>query len=185
MPAAVRGASPTGVVDLEAARASKRRPAVVLASPRGWTALAASVVVGLIVGHFAFQRSSEGVLELDTHGVVAGPALAAALARRLASDPPSADGIALGLSFRSKGGAFCRTFSVAQQHGLAGVACHEADRWQIGTLSEHATASGDPGAYRQAATSLAPAIRDAVSATIDGEPFDSEAERLAQRRGWR
>jgi hypothetical protein len=183
--AAVRDASPSTVVDLEAARAAKRRPAVVLASPRGWTALAASVVVGLIVGHFAFQRPSKDLLELDANGLAAGPVLSAALTGQLAGDPPSGEGIAIGISFRNRGGSACRTFSVSDRSGLAGIACRNGNGWQIDTLAGHAAPSQGPAGYRQAATSLAPAIRDAVVATIGSEPFDADAERLARERDWR
>lgn len=183
--AAVHGAAPSTVVDLEATRARRRRPAVVLGSPRGWTALAASVVVGLMVGHFAFQRSSKDLLELDANGLAAGPALSAALSGQLAGDPPSGEGIAIGLSFRNKGGNACRTFSVSRRSGLVGIACRDSEGWQIDTLTGHAVPSQDPAGYRQAATSLTPTIRDAVAATIDGEPFDADAERLSRQHGWR
>lgn len=182
--APVLGASTPRVVELAAARATRRPSAIGLASGRSWMALAASVVVGLFVGHFVWPDRPANFVALDEHGITAGPALALELTKRLASDTPSADGIAVGLSFRARSGAYCRTF-VAAHSGVAGLACHQGEEWHIGALTEGTPEPAGTGGYRQAATTLAPAIGEAVAATIDGDPLDADAELRAQQRGWR
>lgn len=183
--AAASGSSAPPVADLGAARdarAAKRRGAP---SPRGWMALAASVLVGLLVGRFVMPAKSPELITVGANGLTAGPALARSLDGQLAQDAPSAEGVAVGLSYRSKGGAYCRTFSVNARGGLAGLACHDSDHWHIGALGESAGGGAATGGYRQAATDLAPAVRAAVADSIDGEPFDAGQEALARQHGWR
>lgn len=183
--AAALGSDAPAVVDLGAARAARRAGTLGLLSARGWMALAASVVVGFVVGHFLWPDRQSGLVAVGERGITAGPALALALSQQLARDPPSADGIAVGLSYRARSGSYCRTFAVAARAGVAGVACHEGDQWHIGALAEGAPESGAAGGYRQAATTLPPALREAVAATIDGDPLDADAELAARQRSWR
>ena len=182
---AALGSAPPVVVGIEAARAARRVAPVSLASARGWMALAASVVMGLFVGRVVWPDRPTDIVAVGDHGMSAGPTLALALSRQLARDPPSSDGIAVGLSYRAKSGSYCRTFAVAARGGVAGVACHEGDQWHIGALAEAASESAAAGEYRQAATTLPRALREAVAASIDGEPLDAEAESGARQRGWR
>ncbi len=183
--AAVRGAAAPSVVDLGDVRAARRRPALSRPSAGGWAALAASVVVGLVVGHFTVMAPPQGSLAIGAGGISAGASLTAALNSRAAHDPAAADGVEIGLSFRSTSGGYCRTFAVADRASYAGLACREGDQWQIGTLTQVAGASGASGAFRQAATTLPPAVREAVAASISGEPLDADAERAAMQHGWR
>jgi hypothetical protein len=42
-----------------------------------------------------------------------------------------------------------------------------------------------PGEYRQAGADMPSVIRDAVSAMIDGDPFDAATEYAARDHGWK
>jgi len=183
--AAVRAPTSASVVQLDLARAAKAPSRVARRPAFEWGAIAASVIVGVVVGRVGFGPGSSEVLAIGADGVTAGPALAAALSTQLASDPRSTAGVAIGLSFREKGGAYCRTFTVSDRTALAGVACRDGDRWRIGALSEAPATSEASGSYRLAASPLDPAIRETVGARIDGEPFDAAAEERARARGWR
>jgi len=162
----------------------RRRPARQWTWPQ-WTAIAASLIVGVIGGRLSLVRS-RGTVPIALRGgqVMAAGALAAALSDRLAADQPADDPVRIGVSFRSKSGEYCRTFTVRQPAALGGLACHAADGWQVGVLARAESAGVEPGAYRQAASPMPPAVIAAVSGQIAGEPLDAQAEAAARGRHW-
>jgi len=86
------------------------------------------------------------------------------------------------LSFRSKSGDYCRTFSLTGSG--SGLACREGSDWKIKALAESPRAATNSGNFRTAASEDSPAIRAAVEASIDGEPLDHTGEVAARRAGW-
>ncbi len=151
-----------------------------------WSAIAASLIIGVGAGYLAF-RSTDGALIAAKNGaLVADAALARSLSQTLVGEQAGAGadgaGPKIGISYRSKAGDLCRSFSDA---ALAGIACRDANQWQIRMLTQAAPAAGNAGSYRTAASELPPAIRQAIDSDIDGEPLDAQAERDARARGWR
>jgi hypothetical protein len=140
----------------------------------------ALLVVGLGVGFF-FARMTPGH---DGGGPLAARgSLAQALETQLASDDVL-NGPRVGVTFRSKDGAVCRTFDMrAERANRAGVACRDSDGWAIAALAAAEARTGS--AYETASAGMPAAVRDAVAAMIGGEALDAEAERRARDGGWR
>lgn len=150
-----------------------------------WTAIAASLVVGVIVGRLAWVRTgSPGPIAMRGGQLLASGTLAAALTDQLASAQSAAAPVRIGVSFRSKSGQYCRTFALASPAPLAGVACRAAAGWQVGALARAESPSGDSGSYRQAASAMPPAVLATVNNQIVGEPLDAHAEAAARGRHW-
>lgn len=150
-----------------------------------WTAIAASLIVGVIAGRLASVRTENSgpILTRDGRLLAAG-ALAAALSDRLAGDQTAADPVRIGVSFRSKSGEYCRTFALRRPAALAGLACRANDGWQVGVLARAESPDGGSGTYRQAASSMPPAVIAAVGDRIVGEPLDRRSEAAARARRW-
>jgi anti-sigma factor RsiW len=147
---------------------------------------ATALVLGLFVGLGVERRATSSpdfVAVSATGTVVAQAELAQALDQQLASEAAS-NGPRIGVSFRSKSGADCRTFELAgSASSAAGVACHRGGQWQVGTLVTGA--KGNSGTtYALASSEMPQAVRSAVAAEIAGEPYDAAAERRARDRGW-
>jgi len=140
----------------------------------------ALVVVALGAGFF-LARMMPGT---DAAGPLAARgSLAQALQTQLASDDVL-NGPRVGVTFRSKDGAVCRTFDMnASRDNHAGVACRDADGWAIAALAAAEARTGSP--YETASAGMPSAVRDAVAQMIGGEAFDAEAERRARDAGWR
>ena len=150
-----------------------------------WAAIAASLIVGLIVGRLMLVRPVDsGPIATRGGQLLASGALAAALTDQLASARTAADPVRIGVSFRSKSGQYCRTFALASPAAIAGVACRAADGWQVGALARTQPPSGDSGLYRQAASAMPPAVLATVNGQIVGEPLDAHAEAAARGRHW-
>lgn len=141
--------------------------------PAAATALAAGLVIGF------FLRPASDFVSTRA-GIEARGALAQALDTRLASAGDQAGGTHIGITFRNRLGQICRTFA---QTGQAGVACRQEDHWMIPVLA--ATPREPSGAYQMAGSSLPDLVRQAVSASIAGEPFNAKAEQAARTNGWR
>lgn len=183
--AAARGrTSATGtVIDLSRAResAARRAPAVW----RGWqpAAMAASLLVGLALGYWGWHGSTGLIQANSGGGLVAGAALAQVLSTQLADDRSPARVATTGLSFRSKSGAYCRTFALTGADASSGLACREARAWTIKVLAQ-SPSSGGSADYRAAGSELSPAIRAAIEASMEGEPLDHAGEVAARQAGW-
>ena len=176
--------------------ASGAAPAFPVArAPRRWTwfewsAMAASVVLGVLIGGVfigdmrrapAIDPSTDLVAERGH--VVARGKLALALSGQLASTQKPDASVRIGLTFLSKGGEYCRTFTL-EKGAAAGLACSGAGEWRVRVLSQ-AESAGKPGEYRTAAGELPPAILRAVEEQIQGSSLDAAAERAAQQSGWK
>lgn len=150
----------------------------------GWRVPAfASGVAGAAGLALGLAVAPASVLALDDGGhLVARGALASALEGGLASEPGGAT--AIGVSFRSKDGAWCRSFeTAADQAGLAGLACTSGGSWRIETAE--ATTGRARGDYAQASAGMPDAVRNAIAARIAGEPLDAAGERAARDGGWK
>jgi len=138
--------------------------------------MAASVLVGVLVGLQWPTRGGDALLSERGGEVVAGERLARALDTRLAADAP--DTVAVQLTFVDREGRYCRTFSAQR---LAGLACRGDGRWSVvATARADAAAS----AMRQAASALPRPVLEAVDARIAGMALDASQERAARDRAW-
>lgn len=137
-------------------------------------ALAAGVVIGTVL-----QPTPE--YGADSAGrIVAQGELANSLTTRLAAAGQPKSGSRIGISFRSKSGRDCRTFTSGHE---AGLACHDGASWVIEMLVDRA--GEHPGTeYRMAGSEMPDAVRRAVAARIDGAAFDAAMEKQARDRGW-
>lgn len=152
-----------------------------------WTAIAASLIIGVVVGRLALMRTeSPGPAPLAMRGgrMLAAGMLADALSQQLAGDRTATAPVRIGVTFRSKTGEYCRTFSLPQPAALAGLACRATDGWELGVLARTDSPGGSAGAYRQAASPIPPAVIAAVASQIAGEPLDAHAEAAARGRHW-
>ena len=85
----------------------------------------------------------------------------------------------VGMTFRSRDGAICRSFS---DSGSSGLACRDGDAWRIeGLLAAPQAQAGD---YRMAA-GQDPRLAALIDERIAGEPYDAAAEKAARDAGWR
>ena len=138
-------------------------------------AIAASLLLGLGIGRMS--GGSDGPILVKDGAMLARGSLATALDRQLAS--AGEDGpVRIGLSFRRKGGGWCRSFDGA---AMAGVACRTDAGWQ---LLQAVPGKSQTSEYRQAA-SADPRLLATIDGLIDGAPADAQGERAAQAAGWR
>jgi hypothetical protein len=179
------------VSDLSAARAAKAEAAERAGKTRAswswpqWTAIAASVVLGIIIGHVALKSPElNPIASRDGHLVAQGD-LADALSNQLASTQPPTAPVQIGTSFKSKDGTYCRTFVLHEGDSVAGLACRTGSEWNVNTLARAETEPGDNGGYRPAGSEMPAAVRDAAEARIVGDPLDSSAEAQAKSSGWK
>jgi len=142
-----------------------------------WAAMAATLAVGVMAGSLIAPRSTAPVAA-DSGKLYAAADLDRALDTQLAS-APAGDRIRVGLTFRDRRGAICRSFTGP---GESGVACADGERWQVRGL--FAPASGQQSEYRMAA-GPDPNLMALVDSMIAGEPLDAAAERTARDRGWK
>lgn len=138
----------------------------------GWPgAVAASLLIGLFLGHQGFMPAKLGdrpdALALD-------PKLSGALDRQLSGD---AGPIRITLSFRDKQGAYCRSFAGSN---LSGVACRDGDGW---ALRYGAGGAAPTGSYRMAGGDGRTMV--VIGSMIDGDPLDRAQEGAARMSGWR
>ena len=165
---------PDNVVDF--AQARKSRDARQVPFWAQMAALAATLAVGIFTGNVLLPAPS-GPVQVEAGRLVAGGALEKALYASLAS-APSNKGPRIGMTYREKSGAICRTF---MQDGSSGLACREKHGWRIRGLFENA--AGQSSEYRMA-SGPDQRLMDMVDESIAGEPFDAAQERAALKRGW-
>jgi len=169
------------VVSLEAARTARhgRRP---LSSWAQWGGMAASVVLGVLVGTKWPRGAAEPPVAVQDGRLVAGSAVGQALSTQLSSEPRAASGadaVAVQMSFVDKDGRFCRTFST---EAMAGLACRQGDAWAVQTVVAAERQAAGP--MRQAASALPRAVLEAVDQRIDGAALDASGEKQARDRNW-
>ena len=171
------------VVDLAAARADKDAKAVrVRWSWPEWTSIAASLLIGVIVGRAFLQNQTSNLVATQSGHLVASGALASALSTQIGGAADDLGQVHVGLSFRAKDGNYCRTFALPDDAG-AGVACRDDEQWQIRALAQ-AVGGGESTGYRQAGTALPPAIVQVIESTMDGAALDAEQEAAARAGNW-
>jgi hypothetical protein len=176
-PAGSRSAT---VTDLGAARAAKEDGK----SPKTWSwpqwaAIAASLLIGVIAGRSELDRDDPGMFASSSDGIVASGELSAALSDQLSGAAPN-ERVSIGLSFRSKGGNYCRSFKAGV---AAGFACREDEQWRVRALSEPG-ANTTGGEYRMAGSELPPAVVTAIDDVMEGDALDRKQELEARERGW-
>lgn len=174
------------VIDLASARADRQRRD---RTDRGWLyssriAIAASLLVGVGVGLLIERLSSSGSLtELRDGTLLAHGALSVALNSQLASNG-NAGPVNIGLTFKARDGAYCRTFAIKEGQPMAGLACREQQQWRLLTLLESTEAGSAGQSMRTAGSSLPPALLQAVTERIVGDPLDAKLEAEARNAGW-
>ena len=141
-----------------------------------WTALAATLAVGVLAGTLV-PRGGSAPLEVEGGKIYAAAALDHALDTELASAPSGP--VRIGLTFRDAAGEICRSFTQGPSSGLA---CRSGDRWQLKGL--FGAPEGQRGDYRMAA-GMDPNLAALVDSTMTGEPFDAAAEKQSKDRGWK
>lgn len=178
------------VADLSEARAAKRATAKRWSWPE-WSAMAASVVLGVIIGHTLLRQSQDDDLRIKGERLVAQGNLASALSERLASDAAPEGNVKVGISYRTKSGQYCRSFSLQDARALAGIACRGGETWEVRALAANRALGQNPqlptgpGEAEPAGSALPPSIASAVEAEIDGEPLSATGEAAARRNHWR
>ena len=156
-------------------------------SPRsllgGAAAAACALVLGIAIGAETLRPVTAGSdFTSGPQGLVASGQLASALETRLASDTTGPARI--GLTFKDKSGALCRSFALSQPSSSNdGYACKEGGSWQVGALINGSRTQTESG-YALAGSSLPDPVRDAIMARMSGNPLDATEERRARDRGW-
>jgi hypothetical protein len=171
VPEQVQAALSAGVIDFAEAKRRRAMPAL----PR-WTALAATLAVGIVAGTL-IPHGSQAPVEVQGGRLYAASALDSALDTQLAS-APSGD-VRIGLTFRDQAGNICRSFT---QRGSSGLACRADGRWQVHGL--FAAPEGQGSDYRMAA-GMDPNLAALVDSSMAGEPFDAAQERAAKDKDWK
>jgi len=144
-----------------------------------WIALAASFILGALALQFGgslFKSSS--ITERDQQLLASG-ALREALSNQLTASQTEKSPVQIGVSFLSRDGLYCRTFQLQE---LGGMACNDAGNWKLQVLAHlnHANSTE----YRPAASNMPPAVVQAVTDSISGEPLDAKEESNALARKW-
>ena len=161
----------------------RRRPPPRRALPQ-WAALAASLILGVLIGQALLRTSgtAEPVTSRDGQLLASG-VLAQTLSDQLAGTPAQDTSVRIGVSFKSKDGDYCRTFALRESTMLAGLACRKGDDWRVQVLAQGGSASGS--GYRQAGSEMPRSVMQAVDDSIAGEPLDAHAEAAARDRNWK
>ncbi|GAC1453332.1 MAG: anti-sigma factor [Steroidobacteraceae bacterium] len=180
--AAARGGS-AAKPDTDNVITLKRRPVRQWAWPQ-WGAIAASLVLGVLIAPLLRREPAHETLAMRDGKLMVSGALRAALTEQLASTQPAPAPVRVGLSFRSRNGDYCRTFTLHEQGAVAGVACRDRDSWRIEALAATRPASSGSGEYQPAASAMPAGVERAVSELIVGEPLDAKAEAAARDSGW-
>ena len=161
---------------IDFAEAKKRRERA-WPSVAQWTAMAATLAVGVLIGTLAPQARQVSPVEVQGGKIYAASALNEALSNQLASAPGG--DVRIGVTFRDQSGAVCRSFAHPSSSGLA---CREGKGWRIRGL--FAAPEGQSGNYRMAA-GMDPNLAALVDSSMAGEPFDAAQEKAARDKGWR
>ena len=147
-------------------------------------ALAFGLLVGIAVDRFALTE--QAFLKSTPNGqTVARGELARVLSEELASRQSVGAAVRVGLSFRSKSGRDCRTFtSDGVKNTTSGIACFNDGEWVVAALATQAPDANAQSQYQMAGAAMPDTIRGAVEDMISGLPFDASAERAARASHW-
>lgn len=166
---------PPGVETLlrNSARVTPFAPRRVSANPKWLGAIAASLVIGLVVGQTLPRMASESGIAMEVGQVIARGDVARALDTQLASTQAADARVRIGVTFRDAGGDLCRTF----EHGaVGGIACSDGGDWRMARLYGGVEAQSTE--FRQAGSASAAMMSDA-QAMMAGEPLDAAGEAAA------
>ena len=167
--------APAPVLDLAAARARRRS----LPTWAAWGGMAATLVWGTLLGTRLAPPATPSAAGLGD--LVATGDVAQALEQRLAGDTPGA--VAVQLSFKDRGGRYCRSFTTPR---VAGLACKSTDGgWALQQVAALPEPAGANGHLRQAASALPASVLAAVDAQAASDPLNAAQERAARDAGWR
>ncbi|MEP7313950.1 MAG: hypothetical protein ABI859_15315 [Pseudomonadota bacterium] len=183
---ALLGTQTAAVTSLGAARERRDERVRSRWSWRELSAVAATLVLGVLLGPYVMRASQPLPFMSDGGRVVAIGTLQMALMSQLSgATSPEPDGPTIGMTFRTAAGQACRTF--AMNPGPAGLACRERGDWVVEVLARNPRPRNGsaPDGYRQAGTPFPEAIRQAVEARIDGDPLNNAAETELAARNWR
>ncbi len=160
----------------------RRKPPPRRALPQ-WVALAASLILGVLIGQALLRTSGSGGPVTSRDGqLLASGVLAQALSDQLAGAPAQDSPVRIGMSFKSKDGDYCRTFALRESTTLAGLACRRSDDWRVQVLAQGGPTPGS--GYRQAGSEMPRSVMQVVDDTIAGEPLDAHAEAAARDKNW-
>jgi hypothetical protein len=149
-----------------------------------WTAIAASLGLGIIIGQVVLSRGpGAGPITARDGQLLANGALAHALTTQLASENGQSP-VRIGVSFKTRSGAYCRTFTLQASQALAGMACREQDDWRVQVLAQTTATPQGKGNLVQAGSDMPRLVIQAVDDAIAGDPLDSQAEAAARDKGW-
>jgi hypothetical protein len=162
---------------IDFADAKRRRERSFWPSVTQWSAMAATLAVGVLIGTLAPQARNVAPVEVRGGKMYAASALSNALTDDLASAPRGT--VRIGLTFADQSGAVCRSFT---DQASSGLACRDADGWRVRGL--FAAPEGQTGNYRMA-VGMDPNLAALVDSTMAGEPFDAAQEKAARDKGWR
>jgi len=140
-----------------------------------WGAMAATLVLGVVVGQYGLNGDPESPFAQQGGALVASGPLENALDRQLASTQADDSDFRIGLTFRARTGAVCRSFT---GEAVSGIGCREGQQWKmVSTLP-----GGIQGDYRQASSNAINAV--AAELMVEG-PMDADAERKSLESGWK
>jgi hypothetical protein len=149
-------------------------------TPPKWLALAASFIAGGLALQFGGSLlRTDSITERNGQMLAAGH-LRDALSNQLAASQTAQTPVQIGVSFLSRTGKYCRTF---QLQDMGGLACNDAGSWKVEVLARENHA-GHSEEYRPAASSMPPAVVQAVTDTISGEPLDAKQETSVRDQKW-
>jgi hypothetical protein len=147
---------------------------------REWTAMAASLVLGVMLA-WRFLAPDGGEIATRDGVLMARGELAAALNTQLASSQPDDAPVLIGLTFKASDGGYCRSF-VSRATSTAGLACRSDEDWRITTTQSVNVPDGN---LRQAASAMPPTVLQAIESSRMDQPLDAAEERAARDGGWR
>lgn len=149
-----------------------------------WVSLAASLVVGVLIGQALLRKpDAESPISSRDGQLSARGVLAQALSEQLASQTDSNTPVDIGVSFKSKSGNYCRTFTLHETSTFVGLACRVHDDWHVEVLAQTESTASD-GGYRQAGAQIPKSVMQAVADTIAGDTLDERGETAARDKNW-
>jgi len=173
--AAVRNPPQAEIIDFS--QAKERRAPRSWPSLAQWGAMAATLAIGVLTGTVVPHQRDAGPVEVQGGKIYAASYINRALDTQLAS-APSGD-VRIGMTFRDRSGAICRSFTAPASSGMA---CRDNGRWQMRGL--FAAPEGQSSDYRMAA-GMDPNLAALVDSTMSGEPLDAVGEKAARADRWR
>ncbi len=147
---------------------------------RAWPAIAASLVLGLGLGHLSaplFEREGGGIASLPAP-IVAALSVGASGDRVETGGAPAVTVLA---THRLADGTVCRAIDVTGAAPASALACREAGTWRLVALVGRTAEAG--GGYRPA-SGLDPMLQEVLDARGAGPALGADEEAALRARGW-